>query len=126
MIIEKCETKEELLIYAKKIIDKIKKEGNKKLARDIVKKILVLFLEKEVIAKMLEDLEKKEEISMSPVTKMLLDLELKGKESGIVEGVMKTINKTAQKMLKKNMNIKDIEEITGLSKEEIEKLQECV
>ena len=63
---------------------------------------------------------------MSPVTKMLLDLELKGKESGIVEGVMKTINKTAQKMLKKNMNIKDIEEITGLSKEEIEKLQECV
>ena len=125
MIIEKCETKEELLIYAKKIIDKVKKEGNKKLAKNIIKKILVLFLEKEVIVEMLKDLEKEEEISMSPVTKMLLDLELKGEERGIAKGIMQNINKTAQKMLRKNMNLKDIEEITGLSKEEIKKLQEC-
>jgi len=66
---------------------------------------------------------------MSPATKMLLDLELKGEERGekrgIAKGIMQNIKETAQKMLKKNMELRDIQEITGLSKEEIEKLQEC-
>jgi len=122
LIMEKCETKEELLTYSKKIIDKIKKEENQKLAKDITKKIFRLFLGKEVITEMLKELEREEEISMSPATKMLLDLELKGREKGIVEGIMQT----AKKMIERNMKLKEIQEITGLSKEEIEKLQECV
>ncbi len=122
MIMEKCKTKEEMLIYTKKIINKLKKEKNKELAKDIIKNIMALFFEKSVITKMLEELERKEEVSMSPATKMLFDLQLEGEKRGI----MKTIKETAQKMLKKNMDLKDIEEITGLSKEEIEKLQECV
>jgi len=121
LIMEKCETKEELLTYSKKIIDKIKKEENKKLAKDIIKKIFRLFLGEEVITEMLKELEREEEISMSPATKMLLDLELKGREKGIVEGIMQT----AKKMIERNMKLKEIQEITGLSKEEIEKLQEC-
>lgn len=66
---------------------------------------------------------------MSPLTKMLLDLEIegekrekRGKEKGKKEGIAETIMKTAKKMLEKKMEIRDIEEITGLSKEEIEKL----
>ena len=78
---------------------------------------------------------------MSPLTKMLLDLEIEGekrekvgrekgkkegKREGKKEGNTETIIKTAQKMLQKKMQIQDIEEITGLSKEEIEKLEKCV
>ena len=55
---------------------------------------------------------------MSPLTKMLFDLEIKGERKGII--------KTAQKMLQKKMKMQDIEEITGLSKEEIKKLEKCV
>ncbi len=71
----------------------------------------------------------KEEKSMSPLTKMLFDLELKGEKRGEKKGerngIIKTLQETAQKMIKKNMKIQDIEEITGLSKEEILKLQKC-
>ena len=122
MIMEKCKTKEEKLVYTKKIINKLKKEKSKELAEEIIKNIMALFFGRNIITKMLEELERKEEISMSPATKMLFDLQLEGEKRGI----MKTIKETAQKMLKKNMDLKDIEEITGLTKEEIEKLQECV
>lgn len=46
----------------------------------------------------------------------------KGIEKGIEEGTKKGIIKTAKKMKLKNISIEDIKDITGLSKEEIEKL----
>lgn len=59
---------------------------------------------------------------MSPLTRMFLDLEIKSERKGESKG----IKRTAQKMLEKNMKIQDIEEITGLTKEEIEKLEKCM
>ena len=79
---------------------------------------------------------------MSPLTKMLLDWEKEkeeakaisrkeGKEEGITEGREKGRKKgkieamleTAQKLLERKMNINDIQEITGISKERLENMQ---
>ncbi len=59
---------------------------------------------------------------MSPFTKTLLDLEHKAWKKGKEAGITQEILRMAQKMLKRNMDINEIQEITGLSKEEIEKL----
>ena len=45
-----------------------------------------------------------------------------GREDGIAEGETKSKTEIAKKMLKKCMKIEDIIELTGLSQEEIEKL----
>ena len=142
MIMEKCKTKEELIIYMNKIIEKFQKEEEKEALTEIINNIIAPQIEEEVASKMLKKMKKKEEMPMSPLTKMLFDLELKGEERGekrgekrgkkegrklgMAEGIMKTVQQTAEKMLKKNMNLKDIEEITGLTQEEIKKLQECI
>ena len=63
---------------------------------------------------------------MSPFTKTLLDLKNEGKIEGKIEGEkqgsLKSLLSVAKKMLERNMETKEIEEITGLTKEEIEKL----
>lgn len=47
----------------------------------------------------------------------------KGKKSGKKEGKKEAIISVAQKMLDKGVNVEEIMEYTGLSKEEIEKLK---
>jgi predicted transposase/invertase (TIGR01784 family) len=46
----------------------------------------------------------------------------KGMQKGLEKGIMQTKTKTALALLKENMNIEKIAEITGLSVKEIEKL----
>ena len=93
MLIEKCETEKELISYTNKMMKK---------------------------------LEKKEDKSMSPLTKLLFELEEKGKregkKEGLIEGALQGILKVAKNMLDRNMEIEEIQEITGLSKEEIKSL----
>ena len=48
----------------------------------------------------------------------------KGKKEGISQGKKEKTIEIAKKLLMKNIDIKDIEEITGLTKEEIEKLRQ--
>ena len=55
---------------------------------------------------------------MSPCAKLTLDLQYEAKMEGIKTGIINT----AKKMLEKNMNVKDIEEVTGLSQKEIKNL----
>lgn len=81
--------------------------------------------EKELISytnKMMKKLEKKEDKSMSPLTKLLFELEEKWKREGKREGALQEILKVAKNMLDRNMKIEEIQEITGLSKEEIKSL----
>lgn len=122
MMIEKCKNKTQLTSQVEKIIKMIDKEEDKKVLAEIIENIIASQLGEETTNKMLQEIEKKEEISMSPLTKMLFDLELKGEKRGITE----TIRRTVQKMLQKNMQIQDIEEITGLTKEEIKKIEKCL
>lgn len=46
----------------------------------------------------------------------------KGRAEGVKEGIKEGMKEVAQKMMSKNLPIRQISEITGLSKEEIEKL----
>ena len=48
----------------------------------------------------------------------------KGVQQGLQEGIQKEKIDIAKKLLSKHMSISDIAEITGLSKEEIEKLKD--
>lgn len=118
MIMEKCRTKEELTVQIEKVIEMIEKEEDRKILSEIIDNIIVSRLGTETTNKIIQKIKGKEETSMSPLTKMLFDLEIKGERKGII--------KTAQKMLQKKMKMQDIEEITGLSKEEIKKLEKCV
>lgn len=77
MIIEKCQTKEELVTYIEKIIEK-------------------------------------EAISMSPLTKMLLDLEMKG----IIRGV--------KNMLQLGEKDEKIEKYMGITREELENIKQMI
>ncbi len=126
MIIEKCKNKTELIIQIEEIIQTIEKKEEKKILTEIIENIIASQLGEETTDKILEKINNKEEMCMSPVTKMLFDLELKSEKRGEIRGITKTIKRTAEKMLQKNMKIQDIEEITGLTKEEIRKIEKCI
>ena len=86
--------------------DKIMKEVYKKLEElSEDKDLALLYDEKER-----EEEKRKEELEYA-------------KELGYTSGINKGIEKTAKNMLNKNMDISIISEITGLSKEEIQKLK---
>ncbi len=129
MIIEKCKTKEELNEQIIKIIENIREEDKKELTQ-IIKNIVVPQIGKENSKKILKKIKEKEMVGMSPLTKMLLDWEKEkeeakavSKKEGKVNGRIEAMLETAQKLLERKMNIKDIQEITGISKEELENMQ---
>ena len=129
MIIEKCKTKEELNEQIIKIIENIREKDKKELTQ-IIKNIVVPQIGKENSKKILKKIKEKEMVGMSPLTKMLLDWEKEkeeakavSKKEGKVNGRIEAMLETAQKLLERKMNIKDIQEITGISKEELENMQ---
>ncbi len=133
MIIEKCRTKEELSEQIIQIIENIREEDKKELAQ-IIKNIVVPQIGKENSKKILEKIKEKEMVGMSPLTKMLLDWEKEkeeakaisrkeGKVEGRKKGKIEAMLETAQKLLERKMNIDDIQEITGISKEKLENMQ---
>lgn len=126
MLIEKCETEKELISYTNKMIEKIENIEEKEQMIEIIINIIASKIGKEHIIKMMKKLEKKGDKSMSPLTKLLFELEEKGKregkKEGLIEGALQGILKVAKNMLDRNMEIEEIQEITGLSKEEIKSL----
>ncbi len=123
MIIEKCKNKKELITRINQVIKTVNKdEENKQVLSEIVKYIIAPYVGEEITDKMLKEINEKEEVAMSPLTKMFFDLEIKSEKKGERHG----LRKTAQKMLEKKIKIQDIEEITGLTREEIEKLEKCM
>ena len=119
MIIEKCKTREEIEKMMDKIVEKIENKSEREIMGEIIKNIIEPNIGKEKAEELLEKLERREETKMSPFTKCLLDLEIQYKEEGLREGKISIANK----MLQRKMKISDIEEITGLKKEQIEKLE---
>ena len=70
-------------------------------------------------AKMLDEIEKYDTIKNSKEEGFE-----DGFEEGKNSGIQKTKIETARKMLEKNMKLEDIIDITGLSKEEIQKIED--
>ena len=133
MLIEKSKNTEEIAETLEKIINKTRKED-----KELLKSIIEIFLEEKIgIQKSTELIRKLESESDSMLAivdmirkenQMYIDIGRKegkkeGKKVGRIEGKKDTLREIAIKMLKKNLTEKEITEITGISKKELNNLK---
>ncbi len=125
MLIEKSKNTEEIAKTLEKIINKTQKED-----KELLKSIIEIFLEEKIgIQKSTELIRKLESESDSMLAivdmirkenQMYIDM---GRKEGKKEGKKDTLREIAIKMLKKNLTEKEITEITGISKKELNNLK---
>ena len=125
MLIEKSKNTEEIAETLEKIINRIQKED-----KELLKSIIEIFLEEKIgIQKSTELIRKLESESDSMLAivdmirkenQMYIDM---GRKEGKKEGKKDTLREIAIKMLKKNLTEKEITEITGISKKELNNLK---
>lgn len=60
---------------------------------------------------------------MSPLTKMILDLEIKGEKRGIAQGRLEVIKETVKNMLQLGETEDKIVKYIGISKEELKEIK---
>ena len=77
--------------------------------------------EKEQLNAQIENIPKDE---VNQIMELMTSWEKEGYEKGIEKGIKKGVILTAKKMLDRGVQIKDIQEFTGLSEEQILKLKE--
>ena len=137
MLIEKSKNTEEIAETLEKIINRIQKED-----KELLKSIIEIILEEKIgIQKSTELIRKLESESDSMLAivdmirkenQMYIDMGRKegkkegkreGKKVGRIEGKKDTLREIAIKMLKKNLTEKEITEITGISKKELNNLK---
>lgn len=133
MLIEKSKNTEEIAETLEKIINRIQKED-----KELLKSIIEIFLEEKIgIQKSTELIRKLESEGDSMLAivdmirkenQMYIDIGRKegkkeGKKVGRIEGKKDTLREIAIKMLKKNLTEKEITEITGISKKELNNLK---
>ena len=142
MIMEKCRTKQELISRMDKVIEIIKDTRDKETLSEIINYVVAPRIGRKKANIMLKKIKEKEESGMSPLTKMLFEWEREikeerekaqktGRAKGIAEGRKEArkegrkegILETAKKMIQRNMELNEIEEITGISKKEIENIK---
>ena len=125
MLIEKSKNTEEIAETLEKIINRIQKED-----KELLKSIIEIFLEEKIgIQKSTELIRKLESEGDSMLAivdmirkenQMYIDM---GRKEGKKEGKKDTLREIAIKMLKKNLTEKEITEITGISKKELNNLK---
>lgn len=133
MLIEKSKNTNEIAETLEKIISKTQKED-----KELLKRIIEIILEEKIgIQKSTELIRKLESESDSMLAivdmirkenQMYIDMGRKegkreGKKVGRIEGKKDTLREIAIKMLKKNLTEKEITEITGISKKELNNLK---
>lgn len=121
MLLEKCKNEVEIVRALEKIETIIKTE-DKGTFRRIVKEIWVLRIGKENANKILKKIEEGSG-NMMAVMEMLIAENEKYINIGRQEGKMQKLKEIVQKMLAENFSKDTIVKITGLKKEEIEKLK---
>lgn len=89
MILEKCKGVQELNVHINKIIEEINDPKDLEALAEIITNIIVFRIGQEKANEILEKIRRKGELGMSPVTKMLLDLEYKNWKKGVKEGEAK-------------------------------------
>ena len=127
MVLEKCKTKEEVEEYIKIMIRNM---DNKQL-KDLKRIILYLYdnISNEII-KLIEESESEEKMSTirERIAKQIRnekEQERKiGIEKGMNIGIAYQIKKTVKRMIKMDLEDNFIEETTGATKEEIQKIRE--
>ena len=128
MLIEKSMNTENTMVLLEKIIKKVKTED-----KDTLKRIITIVLSEKIgITKAKELINKMEgdEDNMLAVVDMIrkenqMYIEIgkkEGKKEGKLEGKLEEKLKIATNMLKAKFNIETIHKITGINKEELEKM----
>lgn len=123
MIMEKCKDKEELILQLDNIIEQMSDTKDLEAIAEMITNIIQNRIGKEETRKMLEKIERKGEIGMSPLTKMLLDLKYENRKEGEKEGIIQGIKSTAKNMLKSKEPDEKIMKYTGITKQELEELK---
>lgn len=119
MIIEKCREAEELNRQINKIVEVIDDSKDLEALAEIISNIIVFRIGQEKAKEILKKIRRKGELGMSPVTKMLLDLEYKNWKKGKKEGITKTI----KNMLQNGEPDEKIIKYTEISKEELKRIK---
>ncbi len=129
MLIEKTRNTENLGIYLQKIVEKMnnRKDIYTVEQRELLSTIIEMILRKKIgndlSVKLIKELNKKEDEDMLAVLEMIdrenAMIEARGVRKGTRLGARKKQIEIAKKMLKKNMPINEIAEITGLKEKEI-------
>ena len=129
MLVEKCKDEIEMVQALEKIENKIKEE-DKSTFRRIVKEIWSLRIGTENANKILEKIEEGSGNMMAVMEMLLAENEKyinigrqEGMKKGRLEGGKQKIKEIVQKMLAENFTKEMIMKITGLKKEEIEKIK---
>ena len=126
MLLEKAKNSKELVEFIKKVIPKTKKDDI-----ELLKRIVALGLRKKLTS---EDIQKLLQIMEGDGEDMLAFLDMLekenqmyiniGKTEGIKEGRLEEKVKIIKNMLNEKLSIDKISKITGVKKEEIEKMKE--
>ncbi len=124
MLIEKSMNTENTMVLLEKIIKKVKTED-----KDTLKRIITIVLSEKIGITKAKELINKiegEEDNMLAVVDMIrkenqMYIEI-GKKEGKLEGKLEEKLKIATNMLKAKFNIETIHKITGINKEELEKM----
>ena len=127
MLIEKIRYTESLTEYLEKIIEEMKKnkvytESQKELLITIIDMVLSKKIGKEETKEMIKNIKEGEDKNMLAVLEMIEEENKMLLARGERKGIKETTKKYVKKMIEKNMPIEMIIEITGLTKEQIEKL----
>lgn len=123
MIIEKCREVKELNQQLDKIIEKMKDLKDLEAIAEIITNVIAFRMGEEKARKILEKITRKEELGMSPLTKMLLDLEYKNWKKGEKEGLREGFKKITKNMLESGESDEKIIKYTGISHEELAKIK---
>ena len=136
MLLEKATSDEELIKYTEKIIDVLKNNGDiyNNEIEEIFISIINLILNRKIGNKKSQELIKRlkgDDGEMLAVLDMIDRENMKiykkgrteGKKEGKKEGKIEALIDVAKKMINEKLSIEKIIEITGLNKEEIEKLK---
>ena len=123
MILEKSKTKEELLKVLPKMNGIVKKEDAVNIIR-IIKYLLGAKLKDDEIEEMSRNIMKKEMNEVKNVIERIMDQErMKGKREGKKEAKKEIIKQFITNMLLQGLSIETIEKCTGVSQQEILKIQ---
>ena len=147
MILEKCKIAEELEEQTYKIIDIFNETDEKEKLKEIIINFVAPSIGKEKARQMIEKINGKEEKGMSPLTKMLGEMQEKairegreegmkqgmeqgmkqgmekGERTGKVQGKIEAMISAAKKMLKGGEEDEKIIQYTGISRQKIEELK---
>ena len=116
-------TEKELIEELNKVIEREREEKNRIFLKKLIRFVLKEKINLEDREKLQKKLEKEGEYMISEVLRKENEKQRReGRREGRIKGRKEGILSITKKMLEKNINIKDVQEITGLSQKELQKL----